>query len=192
MLGFAISAFFIHNGIDYFISENYICEISKVHIFEEIKKLIQVTIKSGTLITGFYYFILSMLIVKYANKISNKVLWSILFPTMILCTLMRFNVSSLLLNNAFLIFSAGILFIGISRINFNGDKIYSWLRYASSLIYFSHRLFIFIYNFMCSDKWYYSGNNRFIFTVCGTCALAFVLIICYEKYPNNKLVKLLL
>lgn len=187
----AIMIFLLQQLIDYIAYESANIAGYLGGAVNYVSKLISLTIKDGTLLAGFPYLVLSFFIVKYGKKISNKIAWPSLLVILILSRIITALLPGRFMQNVFLLLKSAFLFIGISRIRIPDSGIYKVLRRTSSIIYFSHRLFIFAWIYILARSAEEPGNTCFLFTLAGTVILSWIINYCYKKKPDNGLIKLL-
>lgn len=181
ILFFGIIALLINCLIDYITRETF-----QTTFFTAIQQLISLTIRDGKLFVGFYYLALSMAVTKYRNKFSNILIWSICIGAFMIYTTAN---GIQLVDELCVSITAIFLIIGLSRISLADHKIYIWLRRASSTMYYSHNLFIFVWIILLG---YEPGNTCFLITLIFTLILACIVSLIHEKTDKNNLSRKLL
>lgn len=188
----AIIVFVLQQLIDYIVYEsvNITGYIGK--IANRASGLLSLTIKDGTLLAGFPYLVLAFYIVKYGKRISSRTAWISFVVILILSKMPYMFWGERFLKNVFLFLEAACLFIGISRIQIPDSKIYIVLRRTSSVVFFSHRIFIFAWKYILTNGAGNYGNVCFLFTLSGTILLSCIINLCYKRNSNNDVIKLLM
>ena len=127
---------------------------------------------------GFCYLSIGMCIAKYKFKVNFKLLLLIDAICFIITVYFNNFISTLLLYIFF--------FMTIVSINLKDREIYYYFREASTIIYFSHMLFLFIWTLKFSNM----AFLEFLLTLICSFILSILLII-FQKKKNYKFYKLL-
>lgn len=141
-------------------------------------KIIQLSLGSGRLLTGFLYFSIGMCIAKYQKKfnlINSFIMMIIMLILSYLFNLKIFNVLLYL-----------FMFEFIMSIKLKDNNIYSKFRKSSTVIYFTHMIFFFIYTLIVGKDNCY-GYLGFLITLFCSLILSYLVIKLDNK--DNKLIK---
>lgn len=147
-------------------------------VWYNIIRTIQITISNGRLLTGFFYVAIGMCIAKYGIYLDSKIALIGMITSMIL----SYFFGGIIIFNLFLYFFTFELVI---TMNLRDNNIYSYLRKASTVMYFTHMIFFFIWTLCVGTERCY-GYRGFLFTLIGTIILSVIVILVNERLKFRK------
>lgn len=149
-----------------------------------IAKLLSITILNGRLLRGVIYIFIGMKL-SIINRRINNILKVII---LLIMGIIYIFISNYI--NEFVILISGIILFLLS-LDVHFGKIKSiFYRKSSTIIYFTHMIFYFIYSVIIHNEKTYYGISSFIFTLSCTIILS-IIIYNIQKNKNTKLLKIL-
>lgn len=145
-------------------------------------KVLQKTVGTGRIFTGVYFVLVGVLIARYKEYLSgiNSV---ILVSTFVVC----FVVVALFATPLVGIVMHGIFFVIIEKATWKRNN-GVYLRRCSTVIYYIHMLFVFVYT-LCVGMEFRYGVSGFVMT--SICAMMVAVLVNLKKVRNCKLVIML-
>lgn len=173
LIGFIILFIFLGEISDIFV----INMDSLFGIVEVIAKVLQKTFGKGRIFTGVYFVLIGVLIARYKewlSSISNAVLVTAFTVCFFSVALFNIPLANIVMH--------GLLFVIVEKLawkRMNG----AYLRRCSTVIYYTHMLFFFVYTLYVADENRYGIVG---FLVTAVCALMLAVVVSSEKIRNNK------
>ena len=141
-------------------------------------KIVKLAIGNGRLLTGFMYFSFGMCIAKYEIKFDLLKTFITVIIMFILTYITKYEIFRVTLYVS--------IFVAILSIHLKDKNIYKVLRKFSTIMYFTHMIFFFIYTLIVGKNNCY-GIIGFVFTLLFTIILSIVVVKLDSK--GNKLLK---
>ena len=143
-------------------------------------KIIKLSIGNGRILTGFCYISIGMCIAKYRTNMDWKISLCASIAAFIISVYYSNFISTLLLYFLFFLLALSI--------KLKDRKIYYYLRKSSTVMYFTHMIFFFVWSIKLGRG--KEGLMGFVFTLVCTLILSFV-IIKIQKKKDNKVLRIL-